>query len=172
MHENRKDATHCAATIVNWWKNLNKSELVAAGLLIGLGVFIITQASNWQYLSVDGPGPGFFPLWIGIVMSALAALVVARQVIDAVRRSPAQKIDWKGAGGVLTAWAGLAVAIALLKPAGFIASFLLFTVYFVMVTYRRRFLVALMVGLGSSVAFWLLFVKLLKVQLPAGPWGF
>jgi putative tricarboxylic transport membrane protein len=172
IHGNRKDAAHRAATIVNWWKNLDKSEVVAAGLLIGLGVFIITQASNWQYLTVDGPGPGFFPLWIGIVMSALAALVMTRLVIDAIRRTAAQKVDWKGTGGVLATWAGLAVAIALLKPAGFIASFLLFTIYFVMVTYRRSFLVALAVGLGSSVGFWVLFVKLLRVQLPAGPWGF
>jgi hypothetical protein len=33
-------------------------------------------------------------------------------------------------------------------------------------------MVALAVELGSSIGFWVLFVMLLEVQLPAGPWGF
>jgi len=157
---------------VGLWRSLNKSELVAALLLIGLGAFVLARAWDWPYLTPDGPGPGFFPVWIGICIIALAALLVAAQVVRATARSPVAATKWPGAGRVLAGWAGLMVCVALLETAGFTASFLLLTVFLVMVIFRRRFLPALILGVSASAGFWVLFVKLLKVQLPAGPWGF
>ena len=34
--------------------------------LAALGAYIVVQARGWDYLTEDGPGPGFFPLWYGI----------------------------------------------------------------------------------------------------------
>jgi len=81
-------------------------------------------------------------------------------------------VDWSRARPALLGWCGLAVSIALLEPAGFVASFLLLTLFLVKVIYGRSFATALAVGAGASAAFWVLFAKLLQVQLPAGPWGF
>lgn len=161
-----------AVNIMGLWKALNKSELVTAFLLIGLGVFVLTQAWDWPYLTVDGPGPGFFPLWIGICIIALAALLVALQVVHAIRQGAVEATNWKGAARVLAGWAGLMACIALIEPAGFVASFLLLVMILVIAVFRRTFLAALIVGVSASAGFWVLFVKLLKVQLPAGPWGF
>jgi putative tricarboxylic transport membrane protein len=146
--------------------------LTAAALLIALGIFIVVQAVEWPYLNKDGPGPGFFPLWTGICLIALATALVVLQVLHAIRHGPVDKTNWAGAGRVLAGWLGLMIAIALLKPAGFIVSFLLLTVFLVTGIFRRPLMVALAVGLGSSIGFWVLFVMLLEVQLPAGPWGF
>ncbi len=154
------------------WRSLNKSELVAAFLLIALGAFVLRQALDWPYLTADGPGPGFFPLWIGICIIALAAVLVVVQVVHAVGRSPIPAVKWSGSGRVLLGWVGLMISIALLQPAGFVVSFLLLTMFLVMAIFRRRFLAALTLGVAASAGFWLLFVKLLQVQLPAGPWGF
>lgn len=154
------------------WRSLNKSELVAAFLLIALGAFVLRQAWDWPYLTPDGPGPGFFPVWIGICIIALAALLVVAQLVHAIGRSPVAATNWSGTGRVLAGWVGLMIAIGLLKPAGFVASFLLLTIFLVMVIFRRRFLPALILGVAASAGFWLLFVKALEVQLPAGPWGF
>jgi hypothetical protein len=63
-------------------------------------------------------------------------------------------------------------AAALLKPAGFVVSYVLLTAFLIRVVFRQRWTQAAAVSLGSAAAFWLLFVKLLKVRLPAGPWGF
>ncbi len=160
------------AATMNFWKSLNKSELVAAGLLIALGVSIVQQARDWVYVTPDGPGPGFFPLWIGSAIIALATVVVLRHLFAVFRQQPVAKINWKGTRRVLLGWTGLAVSIALLEPAGFVVSFLLLVLFLVMVIYRRSFIAALCVGLGATAGFWILFVKLLQVQLPAGPWGF
>ena len=154
------------------WRSLNKSELIAALLLIALGAHIVAEAAKWPYLTKDGPGPGFFPLWIGICMVALAGALVVLQMLHAAKQGAVEKTSWSGSGRVLAGWAGLMVSIALLEPAGFTLSFLLLTLFLVTGVFRRSVGAALAVGLGSSIGFWLVFVKLLQVQLPAGPWGF
>jgi putative tricarboxylic transport membrane protein len=152
--------------------SLNKSELAAAALLFALGVYIMVQAWNWTYLTPDGPGPGFFPLWTGIAISVLSGAVAVTHVHAALKGGNAERTRWGGSGRVLLGWVGLLGAIALLKPAGFITSLFLLTLFIVLLVFRRRLLTALAVAFGSCAGFWLVFEKLLNVQLPLGPWGF
>lgn len=159
-------------TAIAVWRSLNKSELIAAALLIALGSYVVVQAAGWTYLTKDGPGPGFFPLWTGICMIALAGALAGLQLLQAVKGGAVEKTNWAGSGRVLAGWAGLMVSIGLLERAGFILSFLLLAVFLVVGVFRRSLMAALAVGLGSSIGFWLVFAKLLKVRLPAGPWGF
>ena len=44
----------------------DKSELLAGILLTSFGTLVIYEARDLPYVSEFGPGPGFFPLWIGI----------------------------------------------------------------------------------------------------------
>jgi putative tricarboxylic transport membrane protein len=157
---------------MNRWRNLNKSELIAAALLFALGLSIIFQALAWTYLTPDGPGPGFFPLWAGIGITVLSAGVAFFHIYAVFNEQPVERTNWDGSARVLAGWAGLAVAIALLKPAGFVVSFFLLTLFLVFFVFRRRFITAFAVGIGSCAGFWLVFEKLLDVQLPIGPWGF
>jgi putative tricarboxylic transport membrane protein len=157
---------------MNRWRNLNKSELIAAALLFALGLSIIFQALAWTYLTPDGPGPGFFPLWAGIGITVLSAGIAFFHIYAVFNEQPVERTNWDGSARVLAGWAGLAVAIALLKPAGFVVSFFLLTLFLVFFVFRRRFITALAVGIGSCAGFWLVFEKLLDVQLPIGPWGF
>jgi putative tricarboxylic transport membrane protein len=154
------------------WKSIDKSELIAALLLIVLGANIVYEAAQWRYLSEDGPGPGFFPLWIGILIIVLAIAEIVAHALRAAKDKDAVKINWKGSARVLFGWAGLMISIALLESIGFIASFMLLALFLVLGVFRRSLLSALAVGIGASVGFYLLFVELLGVQLPAGPWGF
>jgi putative tricarboxylic transport membrane protein len=123
-------------------------------------------------MTKDGPGPGFFPLWIGLLLAALSILLVALQFRDAAAGNGPEKIHWRGTGRVLVGWLAVMVAAALLKPAGFVVSYVLLTAFLILVVFRQRWTAAAAVSLGSAAAFWLLFVKLLNVRLPAGPWGF
>jgi putative tricarboxylic transport membrane protein len=157
---------------VREWKLLDRSELVGALLLAALGVSVAVEAWGWPYLSKDGPGPGFFPLWIGIALVGLSGLLIARQYAEVRGGKPAEATNWKGAGPVLIGWAALMVAAALIKFAGFTVTYALLTVFLIRVVFRQSWRAALMVSAASAAAFWILFVKLLRVQLPAGPWGF
>ncbi len=154
------------------WKSLDRSELVAALLLVALGVFIVTEAWDWPYVTRDGPGPGFFPLWIGLALIGLSVWHIARQYADARSGKLSVVTSWQGARPVLVGWAALMIAAALIKPAGFTVTYALLTAFLIRVVFRQSWTAALVVSLVSAAVFWVLFVKLLRVQLPAGPWGF
>ena len=135
--------------------------------LVALAAYIIVQARQWDYLGADGPGPGFFPLWYGIAMAALAIGLI---VSSLVRR--AQPLAWRGVGRALATWLAFAVAIAACKPLGFIVSFALFTFFIVAVMYRRPLLSAATIAAGAGAGFYLVFALALGVRLPTGVLGF
>lgn len=153
-------------------KLLDRSELAAACALVALGGLIVWGSLQWPYLTKDGPGPAFFPLWIGIAMVGLSVALIAMQVSAAARAATAEKTSWDGARQGLLGWAALIVATGLLEPAGFVASFVLLSVFLIRVNFQRSWRTAIVVSLASAACFWTLFVKLLEVRLPAGPWGF
>jgi putative tricarboxylic transport membrane protein len=146
-------------------------DIVSGAVLAGLGIFIISEARRWEYLGPDGPGPGFFPLWYGVGMVALALLLVGMSLLQSARAS-GKPVDWREVGRALTAWAGLALCVGLLKVLGFLLAFGLFTFFLVAVMYRRPLVIALAVSVGTSLGFWLLFPLALNVALPVGRFGF
>jgi putative tricarboxylic transport membrane protein len=147
------------------------ADLWSGLALAALAGYIIVQASGWDYLGVDGPGPGFFPLWYGIAMAALSLALVVTSVL----RGPSpeeERIDWPKAGRALAAWLAFAVAVAAAKLVGFTIGFAALTFFLVAVLYRRPLKVAAAVAAASAAAFYLLFPMALGVSLPVGPLGF
>jgi putative tricarboxylic transport membrane protein len=146
-------------------------DIVSGGVLAGLGIYIIVEAKGWEYLGPDGPGPGFFPIWYGIAMVALALLLVATSLRDS-GAEPDKAVNWHEVGRAMLAWAALALCVGLLKILGFLLAFGLFTVFLVAVMYRRSLGTALAVSAGICVTFYLLFPLALNVALPVGKLGF
>jgi putative tricarboxylic transport membrane protein len=126
--------------------------------LAALGGYIVVEARGWDYLTPEGPGPGFFPLWYGIAMLALSLVLVFS--------SQETQVDWRGAGRALASWGAIAVATALFKLLGFVVSFAALTIFMVAVMYRRSWLTALVVGVATAAAFYVVFPLALGVALP------
>lgn len=134
-----------------------------SGLALGgLGVYIIVQASRWEYLGSDGPGPGFFPVWYGIAMAGLSLALM----VSSLRSADAETIDWAGAGRAFATWGALAAAVALFKLAGFLVSFGALTFFIVGVMYRRPLWVAAVTAVVAAAAFYAVFPLALGVKLP------
>ncbi len=146
-------------------------DIVSGGVLAGLGIYIIVEAKGWEYLGPDGPGPGFFPLWYGIAMVALALLLAATS-FSGRAGGPGKAVNWREVGRAMLAWTGLALCVGLLKILGFLLAFGLFTVFLVAVMYRRSLGTAFAVSAGICVTFYLLFPLALNVALPVGKLGF
>jgi putative tricarboxylic transport membrane protein len=146
-----------------------KGDVVSGAVLAALGVFIISQASGWEYVSEEGPGPGFFPLWYGVAMLVLSLFLAGRAAMQPAADKP---VDWGGVTRALTAWAVFAGCIALLQVTGFLIALALLTLFVVAVMYGRPLKVALVAAAGNAAGFWLLFPFALEVKLPVGPLGF
>ncbi len=150
---------------------LIKGDVMSGAVLAALGVYIISEARQWDYLTQEGPGPGFFPLWYGIAMILLALLLIGSNLLrrSAVR---AESVDWRRVRHALFAWTAFVASIALLKPLGFQLSFALLTFFVVAGIYRRPLPAALAIAVGCSLGFYLVFPLALNVSLPVGMFGF
>jgi putative tricarboxylic transport membrane protein len=151
-------------------KTRNSGDLWSGLALAALGVYIVIQARQWEYLGPEGPGAGFFPLWYGIAMLALALALVVSQLRRRAAREPA--IDWSKLGRAISTWFALAVSVALFKPLGFVVSFALLTYFIVAVMYRRPLKTAALVAVASAAVFYLVFPLALGLALPVGVLGF
>jgi putative tricarboxylic transport membrane protein len=150
---------------------LKKGDVISGAVLAALGVFIITQALAWDYYTLDGPGPGFFPFWYGVAMVVLSLLLV----LNAVRADSdgeSKGVDWPATGRAMTVWLAFALSVGLMDFLGFLISFALLAFFLVAVVFRRPFTTAAVVAVASALAFHLIFPVALSVSLPTGPFGF
>jgi putative tricarboxylic transport membrane protein len=135
-----------------------------------LGLYIVVQAWQWDYLGPEGPGAGFFPLWYGLAILALSLVLV---VSNLRRRAPAGAgVDWRRVRRALSAWLALVVAVALFKVLGFVAGLALLTYFVVAVMYRKPAATAAITAAAIGAGFYLVFDLALGLPLPSGLLGF
>lgn len=149
---------------------MSRGDVVSGSALAALGVYIVLEARNWDYTAPEGPGPGFFPMWYGIVMIGLALALVAKNLFAAPQ--PGRKpVRWGEIERVLRVWIAFAICVASLKYLGFVLGFGLFVLFLVRVMYGRPWHSAAAVAAGAAAGFYLLFAVALDVRLPAGLLG-
>jgi len=161
---------------MSWWSMLRaflkKGDVISGAVLAALGVFIITQALAWDYYTLDGPGPGFFPFWYGVAMVVLSLLLVLNAARADSDGDSKAGVDWPATGRAMTVWLAFALSVGLMDFLGFLISFALLAFFLVAVIFRRPFTTAAVVAVVSALAFHLIFPVALSVSLPTGPFGF
>jgi len=150
----------------------DKGNFISAACLAAFGIYVISVAARLDYVSEVGPGPGFFPLWLGIGLVLFASGLMFAPSSISRSKAKGESQSWKGAGRALAAWSALMVAIALLGRMGFAVSFIVLTMFLIVALDRRPALLAVGVGIGLAVSFHLIFVVALDVSLPKAFWGF
>ena len=136
--------------------------------LAALGTYIVEEARHWNYLSEEGPGAGFFPLWYGSLMVVLSLVLVAQA---ALRRAPAgEPVRWGEVRRALVTWLAFVASVALMPWLGFTISFALLAWFVVAVMARQPQRVAIPLAIGFAVLFWGLFDWGLDLSLPKSPW--
>src|SRR6267143_1971628 len=83
-------------------------DLWSGVALAALGLYIVFQARQWEYLGPDGPGAGFFPLWYGLAILGLSLLLIVSHFRRVSERGNAN--DWTRLGRAFSTWFALAVA--------------------------------------------------------------
>jgi putative tricarboxylic transport membrane protein len=135
-------------------------------VLAALGAYIVNEARGWDYMTEDGPGPGFFPFWYGSAMGVLSLVLVAVSVMK--RAAPGKPMAWKDLGRGLGCWAAFVACIVLMPYAGFGVAFALLTWFIVAVMCGQRHRTGLLLGIAGSAVFYALFELALSVTLPHG----
>jgi len=146
-------------------------DVVSGAVLTGLGIFIVSEARNWGYLTPEGPGPGFFPMWYGLALVVLSLAVVVTALARRAR-PPEGATDWHRIGRALIAWLALTVCIAALKVLGFVLGFALLTLFIASGMYGRSFAFGIFSAVVTASVFYVVFPVALNVALPSGVFGF
>jgi putative tricarboxylic transport membrane protein len=144
-------------------------DVIAGTLLAALGIYIVTTAYGWSFLSPSGPGPGFFPSIYGSLIVALSLWLA----IKAALKAP----DGAGAGWIpsrrsLAMWGTFVAAILLIPVLGFYLAFALTTLFVATAFFGKSVTTGLIAGASVSAGFFLIFSEAFGVPLPQGLLGF
>jgi putative tricarboxylic transport membrane protein len=149
------------------------ADLISGFALSALGLYIVWQSSAWKIFGSEGPGPGFFPLFYGGLMFAVAAWIALRSLRGAPAAEATEKKDPKGTWIALLTWAGLALSIPLMIVVGFIPGFAVFTFLLIRMAFGQSYLRSLIAGIAIPTVLYIVFAVLLSSDLPESMfWGF
>jgi hypothetical protein len=144
-------------------------EKIACLVWFGLGAFFSVGSLKYGVGSLSEPGPGFFPLFAGLMLSLSAighfAQLRSKSSIGTHRGNLWDGVRW-GRGVVVVV--GLLIYAFTVNFLGYIiATFLLMLVFFTLYDWKR-WKVALIGSLAVIFVTHIVFSLWLKVQFPAG----
>jgi putative tricarboxylic transport membrane protein len=134
--------------------------------LAALATYILAQARAWPYMTEEGPGPGFFPMWYGGAMLALSLVLVVGTVFS--REAARGKLQWGELRRAFACWVAFVACIAVMPLVGFVIAFGVLTWFIVAVLARRPQRMAIGLAIGMALVFYVLFDVALGLSLPHG----
>jgi putative tricarboxylic transport membrane protein len=138
------------------------ADRAAALGLAAFGLFVTAQAWRLPYWLDRSPGPGFVPLWLGILLTLSAALVFLRT--NSMRREAAEPLTSRS--NVIALAAVTTIVAALVPLVGLIAATAALTAAAGWRLDRRRPLAIGVATLATPLFVWLIFARWLGVPLP------
>ena len=146
-----------------------KRFLVVAGLFLAFGALVVWDSArlgaSW---GADGPRPGYFPFYIGLIICISAVINLVRAfLIPAAKDKPFVLVGQLKL--VLTVLIPTAIYAALVTWIGLYVSSALFIGFFMRWLGRYAWWNVVVTSIASMVAFYLIFEFWFKVPLPKGP---
>ena len=140
-------------------------ELVLAAFFVALGLLWVGSAIRMPLWQGFAPQSGFMPLWYGITLIGLTAVVVVNLFIGK------EPIKEEPIGKPLIVLAVFGAAIAGLEPMGFGPAIFLMLLFLFVFVERLPIFPSVLVAAGTTAVLFLIFRTWLKVTLPIGPLG-
>jgi putative tricarboxylic transport membrane protein len=152
---------------------MKKSEMMTGIVLMVLSGFVIWEALEMPPSATFGPGAGFLPFWLGIVLAVLATILF----VSAWRRPATEKEGepvFPGKQALFTivlTLTGLAGYILLIEVLGYLMDTFLFIVFLMKAVEREKWPLTLMIAAGTTAVLFFTFQILLKITLPSNMFG-
>lgn len=150
---------------------MKQLEIGVSVALAFLFLLVILSTAHLSYWSEATPGARFFPLWISLLGILLAGFVAWLAWKNPKQRS----IDWPDReGAIRIGLIYLSVWFVVLSAPylGFLTSATIFCLVFLLGLMRARVVPSIITTVVVIAIVRVLFVGVLDVQLPTGPFGF
>ena len=145
------------------------AELVVAGGFFVLGLVVINDSLRLGMRWIaDGPQPGYFPFYLGVIICVSAALTF----LFALRMPQAKNktfVEWGQLRLVLSVLIPSAVYVALVGWLGIYVSAILYIALFMRWLGKYAWWKVAVVSIATSVVFFMIFERWFLVPLPKGP---
>jgi hypothetical protein len=154
-------------------RRVQRERLGALAIMATGFLFIWRSLADLPIGTIRDPGPAAMPLLLAglLVVSALACLDSARAGL--IQDGDSEDVAEPGhVGHAVRVVAAIAVAALALGPLGYPATILALLVFFLVLVERKPIIIALIVSFALSFGSYALFRYVLKLDLPAGPFGF
>jgi putative tricarboxylic transport membrane protein len=146
---------------------LRRVHQAAGAAFLALGLYVLLQARGMEYATPIGPGAGFFPYWLGWLMTALSALWLGQVTLGPLRPVPPDFVPGRrGAARTVGVLLALVVLAGLVDRLGYCLSMLAFVLVLLLTVGRQRLVLALPLALAASFGLYYVFRYYLGVQLP------
>ena len=150
-----------------------RGNIIFSLVWIALGVFIaVYDRLNYPMYNAQGLGAGFFPFWLGMVIAAIGAVLLAASIMG----------KYDAAVGVVPGGAAMLrillfvvcsiATVFLANVIGMTLAMVLFLFTVLVLIYREPWLYALIVAVIASAAIWLIFDLGFQIHFPTGFLGF
>ncbi len=145
-----------------------------AGLVIILVAGLaVRETLTYKYYTDVGPGPGFFPLWLSILLGLSGVAILCEATFKGAGPMPVDFIPstlgFLRIGAIIVA---LAAVVVLMKPLGFRLTMFGFQFFLLLALGRQRLPVTVLVSLAGSFGVYEVFTNYLDLPLPLGELGF
>lgn len=144
-------------------------EIGVAAVILLFGLVVVTDSyrlgARW---GEDGPQPGYFPLYVGLLICFASVTILVR----ALRSSALAQESFVSRGElkkILTVLIPTVVYVSLIAYLGFYLASTLYIAYFMWQLGKYSWIKTVPVAVGVSVAFFLIFETWFQVPLPKGP---
>lgn len=143
-------------------RSRDSTDIVGGLLIVGVGIFAILHAQQYDLGSLQRMGPGFFPTAIGILLIVLGAFITLPALL---RAGPSIQINWRGGFWVLLSIFSFAFSLDYLGlPLAAILAVLAATGASTLPWLKR-----LILGAAVAVITYLIFILGLGMNMPVLP---
>jgi hypothetical protein len=143
-------------------------EAFVAALILILGLTVTYQAVGLGHRwGTDGPGSGYFPFYIGVILSICSAAVLFKALF-AKEKDREIFVDSEQLKRVLTVLIPAAVFIGAIEFLGMYVASAIYIALFMIILGKNSVIKSVLVGLGTQAVFFLAFEVWFKVPLYKG----
>lgn len=149
-----------------------RDEAITAIVLLAFSGYMIVESLSMPIRSEYAPGPGMFPLGLGILLAVLS-LALLWDGINPRKKDKASKLQNRRgliASGLLML--GLVAYALLIRPLGYVITTFLLVLYLMGFVARDKVKTTVLTAVGVTLLLFLIFDVALGVHLPKGPFGF
>jgi putative tricarboxylic transport membrane protein len=151
---------------------MKNPEAIAGYVLLVLSGSVIWGASEMPPSATFGPGAGFLPFWLGVLLALLSVFLIFSAWKNPSKDNKPVFPGKQALFAIASVLVGLAVYIFLMEYLGYLVDTFLLIVFLMKVVEREKWPLTLTIAVVTTATLFFTFQVLLRITLPSNMFGF